>query len=296
MLNFVLENKRDYQPRIITEMREIEDAQSCTVNFIFFHKSNFQNELIRLNRHNRFVTELMAQMADLGIKSSKSLQPGGNKDWPLYTHALTAPPAVPATLQDARIDEHRPSTPSPPVSQSEQQQGKGHPTSPAPATPRSEDTVQSLAQPSLPPPPPPQSNTAATPSIPADNPSATNGSRMRTYSRVSRSSRAGSTSMSAAAAAAVAASSAVADAGASASGSDFQDVYEVRRGEARNARLRSIRRSASQHRQQQHQQYLQRYQQQPQRVRADSIAVESEAVVEEGKGGERDGRGPAEGK
>jgi len=50
MSDFVLENKRDYGPRIITEVTTIEEVWSVTINFVFFHKSNFQNELQRLQR------------------------------------------------------------------------------------------------------------------------------------------------------------------------------------------------------------------------------------------------------
>ncbi len=50
MLDFVTENKRDYAPRIITEVRTIEEVWAVTINFIFFHKTNYQNELLRLQR------------------------------------------------------------------------------------------------------------------------------------------------------------------------------------------------------------------------------------------------------
>lgn len=84
MLDFCLANKRDYQPRIITEMSKLTDVRSCTMNIVFFHKSSFQNELLRLNRHNKFCTELMAQMVDIGIQSPFRLEPGGSREHPLY--------------------------------------------------------------------------------------------------------------------------------------------------------------------------------------------------------------------
>ncbi|KAF4470524.1 Mechanosensitive ion channel family [Fusarium albosuccineum] len=93
MNGFCLENKRDYQPRIITEMRTLDEVRSCSMNLIFFHKSNFQNELLRLNRHNKFVTELMTQMVNIGIQSPFRNEPGGSRDYPMYWSGLQPPPA-----------------------------------------------------------------------------------------------------------------------------------------------------------------------------------------------------------
>ncbi|CRK45383.1 hypothetical protein BN1723_016535, partial [Verticillium longisporum] len=45
MTDYCLANKRDYKPSVLTEVRTLNDVQSFTMNFIFFHKSNFQNEL-----------------------------------------------------------------------------------------------------------------------------------------------------------------------------------------------------------------------------------------------------------
>ncbi|KAH7114614.1 Mechanosensitive ion channel-domain-containing protein [Dactylonectria macrodidyma] len=93
MLDFCLANKRDYQPRIISEMRTLDEVRSCTMNIIFFHKSNFQNELLRLNRHNKFCTELMTQMVDIGIQAPYRVDPGGSREHPMYWTGLQPPPA-----------------------------------------------------------------------------------------------------------------------------------------------------------------------------------------------------------
>lgn len=93
MRNFCQENKRDYQSTIISEMVSIDQLRSCTMNIIFFHKTNFQNELLRLNRHNRFVTELMAQMIDVGIQAPMRIEPGGSRDTPMFWSTMPAPPA-----------------------------------------------------------------------------------------------------------------------------------------------------------------------------------------------------------
>lgn len=93
MLEFVLDNKRDYLPRIISEVRTIDEVYSVTLNVIFFHKSNFQNELLRLQRHNKFAAELMNQMTILGIEGPRKAQPGGAKEFPFYYAPASNPPS-----------------------------------------------------------------------------------------------------------------------------------------------------------------------------------------------------------
>ncbi|KAH7250131.1 Mechanosensitive ion channel-domain-containing protein [Fusarium redolens] len=93
MTDFCLANKRDYAPRIITEMTKVDEVRSCSMNMIFFHKTNFQNELLRLNRHNKFVTELMTQMVNVGIQSPFRIEPGGSREHPMYWSGLQPPPA-----------------------------------------------------------------------------------------------------------------------------------------------------------------------------------------------------------
>lgn len=92
MLDFCLQNKRDYQPTIITEMTSLTDVRSCNMNMIFMHKSNFQNELVRLNRHNRFLTELMDQMVQIGIQAPYRVEPGGSREFPMYWAGSQPPP------------------------------------------------------------------------------------------------------------------------------------------------------------------------------------------------------------
>lgn len=99
MLAFCLRNKRDYAPRIISEVQTIDEVSSITMNIIFFHKSNYQNELLRLNRHNRFAVELMRQMKDMGLETPRLVQPGGMRDMPLYWTQVQPPPAYESTAQ-----------------------------------------------------------------------------------------------------------------------------------------------------------------------------------------------------
>ncbi|KAF3076877.1 hypothetical protein CFAM422_000252 [Trichoderma lentiforme] len=102
MLDFVKDNKRDYQPSIITEMTGFKEVRSCTMNMVFFHKSSFQNELLRLNRHNKFVTELMYQMVQVGIEAPLRVDPGGSREHPMYWANMPAPPAYGSSNSDTQ--------------------------------------------------------------------------------------------------------------------------------------------------------------------------------------------------
>ncbi|KAL2157578.1 hypothetical protein VTH06DRAFT_5956 [Thermothelomyces fergusii] len=97
MLQFCLRNKRDYAPRIISEVQTIDEVSSISMNIIFFHKSNYQNELLRLNRHNKFAVELMHQMRDMGLETPRLVQPGGMRDMPLYWAQVQPPPSYQST-------------------------------------------------------------------------------------------------------------------------------------------------------------------------------------------------------
>lgn len=93
MLEFIMENKRDYQTKIISEMTGVDECRSTSVNIIFFHKSSFQNELLRLTRHNRFLIELQQQMIAVGIQAPLRVEPGGSREFPMYWAGLQPPPA-----------------------------------------------------------------------------------------------------------------------------------------------------------------------------------------------------------
>ncbi|KAK0383627.1 hypothetical protein NLU13_9538 [Sarocladium strictum] len=100
MRDFCLQNKRDYGKLILTEMVKLDEVRSCTMNIIFFHKTSFQNELVRLTRHNRFVSELMFQMTQIGIQSPYRVEPGGSRDNPMYWAGLQHPPAYGQDVAD----------------------------------------------------------------------------------------------------------------------------------------------------------------------------------------------------
>jgi small-conductance mechanosensitive channel len=96
LLDFVKDEKREYQPNILTELREVKEAHAITLNVVFFYKSNWQNELLRLQRRNKFICALMVCMQDLGIEGPRMRFPGQKESFPVYLQNLphTATPGV----------------------------------------------------------------------------------------------------------------------------------------------------------------------------------------------------------
>ena len=94
LLDFVRAEKREYQGKILTELRQVDEAHSVTLNVVFFYKSNWQNELLRLQRRNRFICALMVSMQELGIEGPRMRYPGQKETLPLYLHNV-----VPASTQ-----------------------------------------------------------------------------------------------------------------------------------------------------------------------------------------------------
>lgn len=93
MLQFCVENKRDYQPTILAELSAIDEMRAADLTIVFIHKSNFQNELLRIARHGRFMMELMYQIEQIGIQSPYRIEPGGSREHPMY---WTGPPPPPS--------------------------------------------------------------------------------------------------------------------------------------------------------------------------------------------------------
>ncbi|KAF3056352.1 hypothetical protein GL218_06555 [Daldinia childiae] len=91
MTEYVMDNKRDFTSKILTELVSFEDAYCMTVNFICFHKTSFQNELTRLTRHNKFAIELMNQMVALGIEQPRRQFQISGQDWPVFQSNIQPP-------------------------------------------------------------------------------------------------------------------------------------------------------------------------------------------------------------
>ncbi|KAI9681181.1 MAG: hypothetical protein M1817_002463 [Caeruleum heppii] len=88
LLDFVKVEKREYQGKILTELREVDEAHAITLNVVFFYKSNWQNELLRLQRRNKFICAMMVSMLELGIEGPRMRYPGQKESFPVYLQNL----------------------------------------------------------------------------------------------------------------------------------------------------------------------------------------------------------------
>ncbi|KAH0406427.1 hypothetical protein KCU90_g24049, partial [Aureobasidium melanogenum] len=82
LLDFVKQEKREYQGNILTELRAVTEVHSLTLNVIFFYKSNWQNEGLRLARRNKFICALMVTMQEVGIEGPRMRFPGQKESFP----------------------------------------------------------------------------------------------------------------------------------------------------------------------------------------------------------------------
>ena len=90
LLEFVKAEKREYQGNILTEIREVIEAYSIRLNVVFFYKSNWQNEGLRLSRRNKFICAMMVSMQEIGIEGPKMRDAGQKEETPFY---VQYPPA-----------------------------------------------------------------------------------------------------------------------------------------------------------------------------------------------------------
>lgn len=88
LVEFVSSERREYQPKILTELREVAEAHSITLNVVFFYKSNWQNELVRLQRRNKFICALMVSMQEVGIEGPRMRYPGQKESFPMYLQQI----------------------------------------------------------------------------------------------------------------------------------------------------------------------------------------------------------------
>src|SRR5271170_1273679 len=116
LLEFVRNEKREYQGNILTELRDVTEAYSLTLNIVFFYKSNWQNELIRLQRRNKFICAMMIAMQELGIQGPRRMLPGGHEENPYYVQTMT-PYTAPVSQSDGPDDVQRPPQSSMPAAQ-----------------------------------------------------------------------------------------------------------------------------------------------------------------------------------
>lgn len=94
LLEFVRSEKRDFQSNILTELRAVTENFSLTLNVVFFYKSNWQNEGLRLQRRNKFICMLMIALQEIGIEGPRMNLQGANVDIPFhvnYAQPMMAP-------------------------------------------------------------------------------------------------------------------------------------------------------------------------------------------------------------
>ncbi|EAU32114.1 conserved hypothetical protein [Aspergillus terreus NIH2624] len=86
LLEFVRSERREFQTNILTEMRAVTENFSVTLNVVFFYKSNWQNEGLRLQRRNKFICMLMIALQEIGIEGPRMNPPGcpGRHPLPCY--------------------------------------------------------------------------------------------------------------------------------------------------------------------------------------------------------------------
>jgi hypothetical protein len=100
----------------LTELRDVTEVYSLTLNIVFFYKSNWQNELVRLQRRNKFICAMMIAMQELGIQGPRRMLPGGHEENPYYVQTMT-PHTAPVSQSDGPDDVQRPLQSSMPAAQ-----------------------------------------------------------------------------------------------------------------------------------------------------------------------------------
>jgi small-conductance mechanosensitive channel len=116
LLEFVKSEKREYQGNILTELRDVTEVYSLTLNIVFFYKSNWQNELVRLQRRNKFICAMMIAMQELDIQGPRMMLPGGHEENPYYVQTMT-PLTAPVSQSGGPDNVQRPPQSSIPTTQ-----------------------------------------------------------------------------------------------------------------------------------------------------------------------------------
>lgn len=91
LLQFVTDEKREYQTNILTELRAVQEVHWLELNVVFFYKSNWQNELLRLQRRNKFICALTVSIQECGIEGPRMRYPGQKESFPVYLQNLQNP-------------------------------------------------------------------------------------------------------------------------------------------------------------------------------------------------------------
>ncbi|KAK2748771.1 hypothetical protein FQN57_000352 [Myotisia sp. PD_48] len=100
LLAFVTSEKREYQTNVLTELRAVTENYSITLNVVFFYKSNWQNELLRLQRRNKFICNLMICLQDIGIEGPRMNLLGYKQGLPHHIMYQGVPPQYSPNADD----------------------------------------------------------------------------------------------------------------------------------------------------------------------------------------------------
>ncbi|CEL04533.1 Putative Mechanosensitive ion channel family [Aspergillus calidoustus] len=110
LLEFVRSERREFQTNILTELRAVTENFSVTLNVVFFYKSNWQNEGLRLQRRNKFICMLMVALQEIGIEGPRMNLQGASIDIPF--HLAGHPPPYQANTTVAPSSDDPPPTPA----------------------------------------------------------------------------------------------------------------------------------------------------------------------------------------
>lgn len=105
LLEFVRSEKRDFQTNILTELRAVTENFSLTLNVVFFYKSNWQNEGLRLQRRNKFICMMMIALQEIGIEGPRMNLSGYGHDIPIHISYQNAPMMAPNQADEDRRGE-----------------------------------------------------------------------------------------------------------------------------------------------------------------------------------------------
>ncbi|KAL5338906.1 Mechanosensitive ion channel-domain-containing protein [Aspergillus crustosus] len=113
LLEFVRSERREFQTNILTELRSVTENFSVTLNVVFFYKSNWQNEGLRLQRRNKFICMLMVALQEIGIEGPRMNLQGASVEYPFHLSGGGHPPPYQAhgAPPAGGDDQHPPSTP-----------------------------------------------------------------------------------------------------------------------------------------------------------------------------------------
>lgn len=100
LLEFVGSENREYQKNILTELTTVTEAYSISLNVVFFYKSNWQNELLRLQRRNKFICALMVSMQELRIEGPRQSLAGQKPENPVFLNNAYPPPYTAGNSRD----------------------------------------------------------------------------------------------------------------------------------------------------------------------------------------------------